>query len=617
MREAPHSIYRMGEQGSRGNLIGRNIGNYRIVTELGSGAMGQVYFAEHMVMGRRAAIKVIREELSSNADMVQRFVNEARSVNRIGHPNIVEITDFGELDKRYYIMMEMLEGETLEERLERVQHLDEASALHIAMQVADALGAAHELGVVHRDLKPENIFLTRRGGRNDFVKVLDFGIAKLTTQLTPTDATIPGMILGTPHYMSPEQCYGDSQLDHRSDVYSLGIVLYRMLTGRLPFEGATLQRLLLAQIGETPPPPRDLNSEVTERTQGIILRTLEKNREHRFPDMRSLRAALDGTGPVQPAIERTRELASPAPELAVTPLPTVEPDKDQPRRVGSRLAKILLDRIRSDRLVLPSIPTVALQCLELLNKPELGLAKVVEAIGQDPIVAPQVIRRAHSALHGGSERVRTIEQAVSRLGARQLRALLVELSARRLFESRNAAIRKLFHELWEHSLAVAQVARMLALRRRDIDADAAYLAGLLHDVGKPVSAALLLEAERVAAKQAAAWLASDAWLGVISECHREVGVAMARSWNLPDDLVLAIARSARYSNEGPGSITSVVCFANALVKRAGIYPGAFDLEKNDALVREGGDLYCMSEAAITALTAIIQDEEAQRNTLPS
>jgi putative nucleotidyltransferase with HDIG domain len=213
--------------------------------------------------------------------------------------------------------------------------------------------------------------------------------------------------------------------------------------------------------------------------------------------------------------------------------------------------------------------------------------------------------------------VRTIEQAVSRLGARQLRALLVELSARRLFESRNAAIRELFHELWEHSLAVAQVARMLALRRRDVDADAAYLAGLLHDVGKPVSAALLLEAERVAAKQAAAWLASDAWLGVISECHREVGVAMARSWNLPDDLVLAIARSARYSNEGPGSITSVVCFANALVKRAGIYPGTFDLEKNDALVREGGDLYCMSEAAITALTSIIQDEEARRNTLPS
>src|SRR5262245_22106679 len=220
--------------------------------------MGEVYFAEHAVMGRRSAVKVIREELSGNSEMVERFVNEARLVNRIGHPNIVEITDFGQIGSRYYIMMELLEGETLEERLERTPRLSPTVAHRIAVQITAALGAAHELGVVHRDLKPENIYLVNRAGEPDYVKVLDFGIAKLMGGMKRgTAGTMPGTLLGTPHYMSPEQCHGAEHLDHRTDVYSMGVILYRMLTGELPHDGDTLLSVLYAQANN---PPRPLRS---------------------------------------------------------------------------------------------------------------------------------------------------------------------------------------------------------------------------------------------------------------------------------------------------------------------------------------------------------------------
>jgi putative nucleotidyltransferase with HDIG domain len=653
-------------------VIGTHIGNYRIVTELGAGAMGEVYFAEHSVMGRRAAIKVIREELSSNSEMVQRFINEARLVNRIGHPNIVEITDFGEIGSRYYIIMEMLEGETLEERLERVGSLNEATTLHIAIQIVDALRAAHELGVVHRDLKPENIYLINKTGQNDVVKVLDFGIAKLmqTTINRSAAATIPGAILGTPDYMSPEQCHGDEQLDHRSDVYSLGVMLYRMLTGSLPFHGDTVMEIMLAQINNLPVAPRLLHPELSTHTEAIILKALEKLPDDRFPDMLSLRLALEGKAPAsaklvaaaQPTAAANARAASSdrtsngkqaaadqtpnshaaassnqvsnghraatsnqapngkqaaaagqaATQIAIAPAQTADEELDQSKRVGSRLARILVDRIHKNKLILPNMPIAARECINLLNDPHQGMTKVAALIGRDPIIAPQVLRRAKSALLGGSaNRVRTIDQAVARIGARQLRALLIDLSAHALFESRNPAIRKATRNLWEHSVAVAVLSRALARRRRDVDPEVAYLAGLLHDVGKPVAAALLLDVERSADVAPEAWLGSSAWLGVIDECHREVGVALARSWDLPEEIMLAIARSARYSAEGPDSATSIVCLANALAKRAGIYAGEVDLALVDAQITEGKVLFKLDDSMLETLLTELREQDGQ------
>jgi putative nucleotidyltransferase with HDIG domain len=591
-------------------VIGAHIGNYRIVTELGGGAMGEVYFAEHAMMGRRAAVKIIREELSTNAEMVQRFINEARLVNRIGHPNIVEITDFGQIGTRYYIMMELLEGETLEERLEREHTLDEKTAVHIALQVTDALRAAHELGVVHRDLKPENIYLINRPPHNDVVKVLDFGIAKLMhpTSSSAVNTTTPGAILGTPHYMSPEQCQGDEQLDHRSDVYSMGLVLYRMLTGALPFQGDSVVDILAAQISKQAVPPRELRPELTTRIESLILRSIEKSPDDRFADMRMLHDALAGKG----LIMESPKLPTPTP---AEPVVAPEEEADQSRRVGSRLARILVERIHKNKLVLPSMPLAARQCIDMLNDPQNGMTKVAVAIGRDPIIAPQVIRRSKSAMYGRNVKVKTIEQAVARLGARPLRQLLIDLSARKLFESRNPAIRKATRNLWEHSQAVATLARSLARRRKDVDPEVAYLSGLLHDVGKPVAAALLLEAERSVDAPPAAWLASGAWLGVVNECHREVGVALARSWELPEEILLAIARCERYSPEGPSSATSVVCLANALAKRAGIYAGDVDLAQVEALIYEGKVLFKLDDAQLDTLLAELREQDGQLDTL--
>ncbi|HEX4352546.1 MAG TPA: HDOD domain-containing protein, partial [Polyangiales bacterium] len=212
-------------------------------------------------------------------------------------------------------------------------------------------------------------------------------------------------------------------------------------------------------------------------------------------------------------------------------------------------------------------------------------------------------------------KVRTLEQAVTRLGARQLRQLLVDLSARKLFESRNPAIRRATRNLWEHSQAVGVLSRAIARRRKDVDPDVAYLSGLLHDVGKPVAAALLLEAERSVDAPPKSWLASGAWLGVVNECHREVGVALARSWDLPEEILLAIARCERYSPEGPSSATSVVCLANALAKRAGIHAGEVDYGQVDALIAEGKQLFKLDDETLDTLMAELREQDGQLATM--
>ena len=296
-------------------------------------------------------------------------------------------------------------------------------------------------------------------------------------------------------------------------------------------------------------------------------------------------------------------------EKADSPAEQRAADAKQGQRVGSKLARILVERIHKNRLLLPAMPGAARECLKLVDDPNGGLVRVAAAIGRDPVIAPVVLRRARSALLGTHTPVKTIEQAVARLGARQLRSLLVDLSARRLFESKNPAIRRATRGLWEHSIAVGILSRAIAKRRRDVDPEAAYLAGLLHDVGKPVAASLLLEAERTTDAAPEEWLSKDAWLDVIHECHREVGTALARSWDLQEEVVLAIAMSQRYSVDGPNSIASVVCFANALVKSQGIYTGAVDVDTVQALVRDGLDLFKIDDKQLETLIAELYDEE--------
>ena len=233
---------------------GRTIGSYRIVSKIGTGGMGAVYLAEHPVLvGKRVALKIIHHDLISNGEIVKRFVQEAQAVNRIGHDNIVEIHDFGVTDDgdQFYIM-EYLEGRTLAELMATEPLLEVARAKKIAAQLAAALAAAHAAGVIHRDLKPDNIMLTNRRGDADFVKVLDFGLAKLFASESMVQ-TAAGVLLGTPQYMSPEACEGRRAVDHRTDIYAVGVLLYQMVTAQLPFDGDSipLVRLTIATPGPT------------------------------------------------------------------------------------------------------------------------------------------------------------------------------------------------------------------------------------------------------------------------------------------------------------------------------------------------------------------------------
>jgi putative nucleotidyltransferase with HDIG domain len=269
--------------------------------------------------------------------------------------------------------------------------------------------------------------------------------------------------------------------------------------------------------------------------------------------------------------------------------------------VGGRLGQILVERIHRDKLVLPAMPAAARECLRLLDLPDNNLDKVVKVVAQDPIIAPQVMRRAKSAVMSRATVARTLDQAITRLGVRELRELILNVSTHQLFESKKPAIRKHTKTLWQHSVAVAVLARALARRRKDVDPEVAYLAGLLHDVGKPVAAALLLELERTVDAPQAGWLEGDAWLGVVNECHREVGVALARSWNMDEEILFAIARSDRFVGDNPSLITNVVCYTNALAKKAGVYVGDVEPAILDAQLRDGANLYKLEPPMVESL----------------
>ncbi len=274
--------------------VGQTIGNYMITAKLGEGGMGVVYLAEHPVIGRKVAMKAIHPELSRNPEVVSRFVTEAKAVNQIGNEHIVDIHDFGTTpDGDFYFIMEFLQGEALADRMKREAPLDPARALNIAAQVADALAASHAHGIVHRDLKPENIFLIHKGGTNDFVKVLDFGLAKLTLGADKVShKTRTGSVMGTPYYMSPEQCEGRPNIDHRADVYSLGIILFEMLTRQVPFTGEGYGEIIVKHITAPVPSPRRFNPRLSAAHEAILLRALAKNRDERFQGMEDFRVAM-------------------------------------------------------------------------------------------------------------------------------------------------------------------------------------------------------------------------------------------------------------------------------------------------------------------------------------
>jgi serine/threonine protein kinase len=274
------------------NLIGRVIADrYNIVGKLGQGGMGTVYLAEHVRMGRRCAVKVMNSILMNDPDSLDRFSREAKNASLLNHPHIAAVYDFGETaDGIVYLAMEFVEGESLAAVLHRNRGLSEQQALDLGSQVADALSAAHELGIVHRDLKPDNIMLCSSKSGKLRVKVVDFGIAKATRGSSQT-VTRTGYVVGTPAYMSPEQILGDP-LDGRSDLYSLGCILYEMLTGERAFTGPSGEVSIRRRLSEPPPRPRSVKQALSKALDHIVTKSMARAPEHRFQSASELRDAL-------------------------------------------------------------------------------------------------------------------------------------------------------------------------------------------------------------------------------------------------------------------------------------------------------------------------------------
>jgi eukaryotic-like serine/threonine-protein kinase len=270
-------------QSQHDKLIGTILDNkYRIEEKIGQGGMGKVYRATHIHMDHTVAVKVLHSQLSSDETALERFRREARAAAQLHHPNAVAVTDFGVTvnDRVAYLVMDFLEGGDLREKIDKQKRLDYQETYSIVQQICSALEAAHSNGIIHRDLKPDNIWLCKSEGGQERVKVLDFGLAKVKSTTEMIKLTQQGMILGTPHYMSPEQCSGE-ELDPRSDVYSLGIIIYEMLTGQVPFQAPTPVAVVIKHAVEKPNPPRSLRGDIPWELEEVVMRALEKRCEDR------------------------------------------------------------------------------------------------------------------------------------------------------------------------------------------------------------------------------------------------------------------------------------------------------------------------------------------------
>jgi eukaryotic-like serine/threonine-protein kinase len=319
------------------SLLGAIIDDrYEVCAVLGEGGMGTVYKVRHVSLERMFAMKVLRQDLAKDADLSARFMQEARATASIKHPNVVQITDFGRLpDGVPYFVMELLVGQPLSVVLKSRAPLPYATACQIVFKIAAGLGAAHEVGIVHRDLKPDNVFLVGRSTDSqvpDDVRVVDFGAAKV---MGSSRVTKTGIVFGTPHFMSPEQASG-SVVDHRADIYALGVIMYELFTGRVPFEADTYMGVLTQHMFVQPARPSTVSEHAQDlgRIEEVILRALEKKPEMRFASMDELAAAIRQSVRLGPSgeVQFVRASPSPAPPARASSAPPSLPP--EPPRQG-------------------------------------------------------------------------------------------------------------------------------------------------------------------------------------------------------------------------------------------------------------------------------------------
>jgi eukaryotic-like serine/threonine-protein kinase len=319
---------------------GHTFGNYQLVKLIGEGGFGEVYLVENPLIKRQAAVKVLLPELARSPEVVGRFLNEARAASAIRHPNIVDVLDAGATpDGSPYILMEFLDGEPLHRRMAREVRLSLDEVLSLARQACSALAAAHAAGIVHRDLKPENLFLVPDEGSpsGELLKILDFGIAKIISgeAAAGTVKTRAGLIMGSPVYMSPEQCKDTGQVDLRTDIYSLAVILYEALAGRPPHQAESGTELMIMHLTADPPLLGELVPELPPYVSGTIMKALAREPDDRFPDMPSFMAALcdeQESAPARPIVDRPSSRVRPRPAATAIMAPSAGAAQPKPIR---------------------------------------------------------------------------------------------------------------------------------------------------------------------------------------------------------------------------------------------------------------------------------------------
>jgi serine/threonine protein kinase len=290
---APEAVPRAS---STPDLVGSVLADrYRVLRKLGEGGMGSVYLAEHTTINKRLAIKVLSSEYSHKQDLVDRFLQEARAASMIEQENVVEITDFGSTPQgSVFFVMEYLNGEDLSRTIKKEGPLPWSRVKPIMMQICTALASAHDAGIIHRDMKPENCYRITRGANSDFIKVLDFGIAKVTSDDgdgSGKGLTRTGMIFGTPEYMSPEQAKGE-RVDHRVDIYAVGVIMYEMMTGVPPYSRGDHMAVMYQHVQGKARQPKEVNPNLPEGLSELIMKAMAVDKAKRFQTMEELRAAL-------------------------------------------------------------------------------------------------------------------------------------------------------------------------------------------------------------------------------------------------------------------------------------------------------------------------------------